>query len=103
HAHRRLPSLHSFPTRRSSDLADDLPDVQQPLDADLVLAPVPPFAAALGAAELAGRQRAVRLQAVADPVADALGDLVPAPAAPQVDRKSTRLNSSHVKISYAVF
>ena len=64
--------------------ADDLPDVQQPLDADLVLAPVPPFAAGLGAAELPRRQRAVRLQAVADPVADALGDLVPAPAAPQV-------------------
>src|SRR5690606_41962996 len=26
-----------------------------------------------------------------------------APAAPSADRKSTRLNSSHVKISYAVF
>src|SRR5690606_9485858 len=28
---------------------------------------------------------------------------VPAPQAPNPDRKSTRLNSSHVKISYAVF
>src|SRR5690554_7267192 len=27
----------------------------------------------------------------------------PSPAAPQKDRKSTRLNSSHVRISYAVF
>src|SRR5690606_31459971 len=35
-----------------------------------------------------------------------LGDLNPVvrdPSAPPADRKSTRLNSSHVKISYAVF
>src|SRR5437773_9694813 len=29
--------------------------------------------------------------------------LLPAPAALQLDRKSTRLNSSHITISYAVF
>src|SRR5690606_42017811 len=80
-------ALHSFPTRRSSDLG------------------------AVGAAR-GGRGRAARLR-----VGKALLDLYQAgregpPAAPGTaqgvrqrrgDRKSTRLNSSHVKSSYAVF
>src|SRR5690606_40880347 len=37
----------------------------------------------------------------ASPVTEAL--LSPSPKEPLADRKSTRLNSSHVKISYAVF
>src|SRR5699024_12556046 len=65
--------LHSFPTRRSSDLADL--EVHRGL-----LAP--------GAAAVPGRDglRAGRDHRL-----------------PGSDRKSTRLNSSHVSISYAVF
>src|SRR5690606_40679507 len=86
------PSLPSFPTRRSSDLG------QAPL----------------------GDHVARHLGRALDVVGGAGGDLVLAEdqllgdaAAVQraklrldrgaVDRKSTRLNSSHVKISYAVF
>src|SRR5690625_6722317 len=65
--------LHSFPTRRSSDLGGELADLRQPLDQLLVGI---------------GQQPRHR-----------------DPAGPQLigDRKSTRLNSSHVAISYAVF
>src|SRR5437870_13205005 len=64
-------SLHSFPTRRSSDLAA----WSAPASA--------PVARQLARASRTGTGRG-------------------RPAAPQ-DRKSTRLNSSHVAISYAVF
>src|SRR5690606_42072864 len=89
--------LRSFPTRRSSDLAFcSLPAVI-----------VPMFA------EIEDRVDTLRLLAVI--VFDAIRDPVIVPAAicaavivfdaicAAVDRKSTRLNSSHVKISYAVF
>src|SRR5690606_41725841 len=91
--HRRLPA---FPTRRSSDLdgldtghvGAALESMQRPLQAiakrarQFVLAPVeepvdlPDMGLGFGAEDLQ-QQR--------------------------IDRKSTRLNSSHVKISYAVF
>src|SRR5690349_23549275 len=71
--------LHSFPTRRSSDLsgrqADRLP------------------------------RRARRLQPQRRDIRDErrwVGAAQPHPQ-PRPDRKSTRLNSSHVEISYAVF
>src|SRR5690606_39871075 len=78
YSHRAHRDLHSFPTRRSSDLV-----------------------------RLLQRDRVRRV----------LGDELPHPvedrpqpqlqplarARPPPDRKSTRLNSSHVKISYAVF
>src|SRR5207302_11418510 len=79
--------LHSFPTRRSSDLGRSAPvllEQQQP------------------AREVAHRTRAEEHERVR-------GALHRAPRAVVVDRvrgadrKSTRLNSSHVKISYAVF
>src|SRR5699024_12442214 len=74
-AHR---ALHSFPTRRSSDL--HLPQLLQRVltvrDVDLP--------ASLAMIHIRGR--------------------VQPPLAPRrQDRKSTRLNSSHVSISYAVF
>src|SRR5207302_11446461 len=84
------PPLHSFPTRRSSDLADDgLPH----------------------AATLAVGSHGERAHPAFGPgaVRDVERDDMPRLVAPQhragagVDRKSTRLNSSHVKISYAVF
>src|SRR5688572_31869238 len=68
--------LHSFPTRRSSDLGDPgrRPGVR----------PAGPSPA--DGADRAGRgEGGVRL------------------AVPDRDRKSTRLNSSHSQISYAVF
>src|SRR5262245_65790425 len=72
-----LRDLHSFPTRRSSDLA-----------------PVVPSAArrALGHERLVRGVLALR---------HADGGAHQAP--PGADRKSTRLNSSHLGISYAVF
>src|SRR5690606_41405820 len=68
------PGLHSFPTRRSSDLA-----------ARAEFARKAPAFGQLEPAMHVGREH----------------DLVDLGHRP--DRKSTRLNSSHVKISYAVF
>src|SRR5690606_41822169 len=78
-AHRR--DLHSFPTRRSSDL-------------DEVVA----VGAAIQGGVLSGEVTDVLLLDVT-PLnlgIETLGGVM-------TDRKSTRLNSSHVKISYAVF
>src|SRR5690625_4672807 len=55
--------------------------------------------AALEAARESGATTALITAAVNSPVADAADMVLPTP----VDRKSTRLNSSHVAISYAVF
>src|SRR5439155_20809585 len=85
--------LHSFPTRRSSDLVRqrdgigvDLDDAGQEIRHDL----------AGGAIwHVQDVDPRLRLEGLADQMtigADARGD-----------RKSTRLNSSHVAISYAVF
>src|SRR5690606_41828944 len=87
------PALHSFPTRRSSDLA-----AGYGLDS--------------GGTLLARRTLLVLtllLAFIAMIPGPALADEGGNPASvyfPQTghkDRKSTRLNSSHVKISYAVF
>src|SRR5690606_41649001 len=77
--------LHSFPTRRSSDLR--ISSVADPgaLDVDQA-------GAELGVADA---------DVPGEPPVGADGPLL-LPAV-GVDRKSTRLNSSHVKISYAVF
>src|SRR5204863_2245637 len=73
------PDLHSFPTRRSSDQRA----------AQLVVAPT-------------DRDEADELAPLeADAHADRPVAAVQAGA--RADRKSTRLNSSHVEISYAVF
>src|SRR5690349_23787387 len=84
-----MRALHSFPTRRSSDLvflrhvaADDL------------------------ALELVTGSRLLRLEHQLDlgVLAGAAGLLlVRVVLGHRADRKSTRLNSSHVEISYAVF
>src|SRR5207302_9627531 len=87
YCYRAHPDLHSFPTRRSSDLAglpvallatNFLPKVWQ----------------------VAEHHPGLKL------IIDHLGRRSPAEtgeAAWDKDRKSTRLNSSHVRISYAVF
>src|SRR5690606_39588904 len=79
-AHR---ALHSFPTRRSSDLAA----LRLVMGSDEVLA-------AMAQTPLFLSLMCLAYQAV--PLADL-------DRPDTTDRKSTRLNSSHVKISYAVF
>src|SRR5690606_41757998 len=77
--------LHSFPTRRSSDLADRRPGSRR-------FAGTPRLGAGGrgGGLPLDRGRRHVRCRS--GPAAE-----------PARDRKSTRLNSSHVKTSYAVF
>src|SRR5207253_11143428 len=90
-AHR---DLHSFPTRRSSDLTStpsatfaQVPIRSRAVGTAPLLQPPPGTAAVL---------RTVRSPPLGRPsVGSAAGSFL--------DRKSTRLNSSHVAISYAVF
>src|SRR5699024_11827282 len=79
------PHLHSFPTRRSSDLGPEYPP-----GGARALPPLP------AGPDLCPKHRG-RLLPVLRPHLD------PRPHLPGEDRKSTRLNSSHVSISYAVF
>src|SRR5207302_11211792 len=76
--------LHSFPTRRSSDLDGDRPDAAQDDRRRR---------RRHGGWLRDGRDQPDRPERPARAV----------PAQAGRDRKSTRLNSSHVKISYAVF
>src|SRR5690606_41287251 len=90
-------ALHSFPTRRSSDLADPVAGDGEVLG-EAVQAhdrAVPPRV---------GEERVRRLLGVAErPVGLVEHQRDVVPRRHLGDRKSTRLNSSHVKISYAVF
>src|SRR5207249_11505928 len=83
--YRHLPHLHSFPTRRSSDLIGPGTVVQR----GDTLEVSGPQAAVERLAPLVGRM----IHPTEDTDFIVLG----------TDRKSTRLNSSHVSISYAVF
>src|SRR5205085_11882677 len=82
--------LHSFPTRRSSDLshcaARPIPRFEPWPTISSVL-PSPSAHSIAPATSLASRGRSVSVIA----------------PTPRTDRKSTRLNSSHSQISYAVF
>src|SRR5205807_5886807 len=103
HCYGRPRHLHSFPTRRSSDLGMVL-DLCCGIGGDL---------AALGAVvdrvvgvdhdethAVCARHNAGVYDVHADVVVADVADVRTASAA---DRKSTRLNSSHLVISYAVF
>src|SRR3712207_7820864 len=81
---RRPPRSTPFPTRRSSDLRDALALAARELDAPLA-----------DQGLVAPRQPRDELVRVGRP--GRLDDLLVG------DRKSTRLNSSHANISYAVF
>src|SRR5690606_40508425 len=84
--------LHSFPTRRSSDLP--ITSTNRILDfgwADY------PLKSQLEISNYARTQRSMPRRSIGWHTA--LTEL----SQGRVDRKSTRLNSSHVKISYAVF
>src|SRR5690606_39505592 len=93
--------LHSFPTRRSSDLARALWDwwkTEPTIDVE-----------AIDAIEAVTRHDVIAfLTWVAEQVGAHSGHdwarfMHQGMTSSDVDRKSTRLNSSHVKISYAVF
>src|SRR5438477_9641268 len=81
YSRRHVEHLHSFPTRRSSDL-----DKAKTLDE------VTAILSGIATVHITSIDAAAR-------VAD---ESLPAPDA-TLDRKSTRLNSSHMSISYAVF
>src|SRR5205085_12495740 len=95
-APRHHPPLHSFPTRRSSDLADRARH-------DLVVPEAPDRHALVPLGQELGELVEILVLA---PARVDLDEREPA-LAPQLreclDRKSTRLNSSHSQISYAVF
>src|SRR5438874_9317504 len=76
-----LPSLHSFPTRRSSDLS---PSRRRRQSRNTSITRCPSRV-----------HRRILPQLPAPPGYRSLWE--------DTDRKSTRLNSSHVEISYAVF
>src|SRR5207249_5784242 len=95
------PAPHSFPTRRSSDLRRTAPPPGRGPE---------PLRLLVGD-QTAGERRLLAARGVA--VDHTLGDRLVeradglensgASVATRLDRKSTRLNSSHVSISYAVF
>src|SRR5690606_41333344 len=90
HAH-----LPSFPTRRSSDLKDNH-DQEDPLEGRA------PHIEQGGKWFITRCTRSPRCQPQHDS-GQCQPALHPFEQHVQIDRKSTRLNSSHVKISYAVF
>src|SRR5690606_40844745 len=97
-AHRALPS---FPTRRSSDLIRRAPPARSSDDAER-----PAFRPERIDRLLRGRfdgDLVVILHPLGDVAADVEEPERVGREASDGDRKSTRLNSSHVKISYAVF
>src|SRR5690606_41526945 len=95
--------LHSFPTRRSSDLKDYV-DAARAIGAKpsriLFRTILPNSVATLIVQATVSFASAVLLESSLSFLG--LGVPLPAPSWGSIDRKSTRLNSSHVKISYAV-
>src|SRR5699024_11960168 len=91
--HQHLLYLHSFPTRRSSDL---ISTTSGPLRA-VNCSRTSGSARATVASSLRAPTGGIRSQMPSS------GDSSIRPAEINRDRKSTRLNSSHVSISYAVF
>src|SRR5690606_41948468 len=97
------PALHSFPTRRSSDLVLHM---DHPIEAHALVGVVgfpgdPRACFRRQPVEKALQRRDDAVRTLVASIDDTTVDddhLIRLP----VDRKSTRLNSSHVKISYAV-
>src|SRR5690606_41199697 len=85
HGYAAIHDLHSFPTRRSSDLT-------RPCAGMTLTRGSRTLPARISAANSGGYRRSPT--ATRQPMSEILAGK---------DRKSTRLNSSHVKISYAVF
>src|SRR5690606_41421880 len=94
-----LRSLRSFPTRRSSDLGQsDAANIAAPLDAMSTVTLSEEDSSLDGSVESAPGSTGESFDASAPHTENEFP-----PDASSADRKSTRLNSSHVKISYAVF
>src|SRR5204863_8292744 len=93
------PHLHSFPTRRSSDLDPVEIVAGEPLRWHV---PAGTRASDMTVVDPAGVTLPATLQ---QPAANNQRPATSGqpPATSEGDRKSTRLNSSHVEISYAVF
>src|SRR5205807_3586206 len=91
--------LPSFPTRRSSDLNKDLAKRDQRLGAKFLRVGLE-IGAQLGLLRLRNRVFEQKLHLLAQSATDNRVVLI---EAEREDRKSTRLNSSHLVISYAVF
>src|SRR5690606_41707276 len=95
--------LHSFPTRRSSDLMPGLSEEQVMQQQSMqkmmgILSPVMIFIASMATASALSLYWAVSgIFLIGQTYITR--KMYPIPV-PQADRKSTRLNSSHVKISY---
>src|SRR5205807_10539233 len=100
-SHPRAP--HSFPTRRSSDLGDErgqeLDGRRTPDDPLVVLRPrLKLFRGHVGGGLELGHVEVAKQVSLAVQNAD----VRPVELVRRADRKSTRLNSSHLVISYAV-
>src|SRR5690606_40641270 len=99
HSVRAHPGLHPFPTRRSSDLTATTLDALV-LAYTVVAAGVTwQLAVLIGVHKVRSWISRTRVRRAIDAVTGTA--LIGFGVA--LDRKSTRLNSSHVKISYAVF
>src|SRR5690606_40679783 len=93
-------ALHSFPTRRSSDLNPEHERAVAKVCRDLGFSQVSVSHEVSPLIKLVGRGDTTVVDAYLSPI---LRRYVERVAQELGDRKSTRLNSSHVKISYAVF
>src|SRR5207302_9931425 len=97
------PYLPSFPTRRSSDL----PDPDSAYFADGLTEEIITDLSRVEALRVISRQSAMRFRGTDKALREVARELnvryvVTGAVRKAGDRKSTRLNSSHVKISYAV-
>src|SRR5690606_39758052 len=93
-SHRSLdpPHLHSFPTRRSSDLRPpSSPSTKRSASSRPPSPTCPSSSGRIARSSPSGTRRC------------RWGTIATRASSRTPDRKSTRLNSSHVKISYAVF
>src|SRR5437868_10217372 len=91
-----IRALHSFPTRRSSDLHIDARvklDVNERRSVDV----------ALEAGNVTETVTVTSAQLQVETQSAVASNVINGDQVVQLDRKSTRLNSSHVSISYAVF
>src|SRR5690606_41725366 len=94
-----LHDLHSFPTRRSSDLFDS--EAPQGVTFEVVSNDTG-FSPLIAHIKNGGRPcKQVKVASAPADTQKLVHSLTSKPK--EKDRKSTRLNSSHVKISYAVF
>src|SRR5207248_8418702 len=96
------PALHSFPTRRSSDLPTRMITRSLAVTVVLLALAAPSALAGDGGYDTSHSGTANLIETSTDAALPGLAKGV-AVTREHLDRKSTRLNSSHRTISYAVF